>query len=57
MEQYFLVELVNIISPHIEQGEKVISVMIKEITELVKEQQNLCDEMYQDAIECNYSHE
>jgi len=61
VEQYFMVECVNVnmIEMHnkFEQGEKVVSLIIEDITELVKEQQNLSDEMYQDAIECNYSHE
>jgi hypothetical protein len=61
VEQYFMVECVNVnmIEMHntFEQGEKFVSLIIEDITELVKEQQNLSDEMYQDAIECNYSHE
>lgn len=32
-------------------------VMIRDITNIVKSQQKLSDEMYQDAIEQNYSHE
>ena len=31
--------------------------MIRDITNIVKSQQKLSDEMYQDAIEQNYSHE
>lgn len=56
-----MVECVNVnmndVHNTFEQGEKVVSLTIEDITELVKEQQNLSDEMYQDAIECNYSHE
>ena len=31
--------------------------MIRDITNIIKSQQKLSDEMYQDAIEQNYSHE
>ena len=31
--------------------------MIRDITKIIQTQKKICDKMYQDAIETNYSHE
>mgnify|MGYP006893264800 CR=1 FL=1 len=39
------------------QSQALTIITIKDITGILKAQQDIIDEMYQDAIECNYSHE
>ena len=38
-------------------GDELNMLTIKNITQIIKQQQMLSDSMYQDAIEANYSHE
>jgi hypothetical protein len=51
--QYFEIEFktVNV------DGDTSYLIMIKDISSIIKSQQKLSDDMYQDAIESNYSHE
>ena len=39
------------------KGEKHYLIMVRDLTSIIKSQQKLSDDMYQDAIESNYSHE
>lgn len=39
------------------EQEDVIMLNIKNITNIIRNQQKMSDKMYQDAIEANYSHE
>ena len=48
----------NKISVQINGKEKtVLMVICQSLTTVLKQQQKKCDEMYQEAIEANYSHE
>ena len=51
--QYFEVELKQILI----KGEKYYLITVNDLTSIIKSQQKLSDDMYQDAIESNYSHE
>ena len=51
--QYFEVEIKQV---HV-KGEMSFLIMVKDLTSIIKSQQRLSDDMYQDAIESNYSHE
>jgi hypothetical protein len=51
--QYFEIEFKQITF----RDELCFLIMVKDLTSVIKIQQKLSDEMYQDAIESNYSHE
>ena len=40
-----------------EDGTSIMAINIRDITSILKAQQDIIDEIYQDAIESNYSHE
>lgn len=60
MKQYaFPEDLINIqkCQQGFANGDPLSMLTIKNITQIIVQQQMLSDEMYQDAIEANYSHE
>ena len=38
-------------------NEKQVMICISDITKIIQSQKKICDKLYQDAIETNYSHE
>ena len=55
--QYFAIEIKQIELTVKEQPKRMHLMTIHPITEILKKQQKKCDELYQEAIEANYSHE
>ena len=37
--------------------DKLKMIVIRDVSKIIKNQQSLCDQMYSDSIEANYSHE
>ena len=55
--QYYQIRVQKIMVTVDSKQENMLLISVEPITSLLKAQQKICDELYQEAIEANYSHE
>lgn len=55
--QYFEFDLKKVSLRVENKARELILVKVESVTRMLKQQQKLCDQIYQEAIEANYSHE